>query len=84
MKLVFSKSEELEISVHKRSGDSKIEFSYIDIVKELIKTQKLDAPDLEGEFSEAEKESISSMIEHINEEASNFYSDEDEPEGDLD
>ncbi len=83
MKLVFRKNEELEISVHKKSGDSNIEFSYIDMIKELISTQKLDAPELEGEFSEAEKESISSMIEHINDEVANFYSDEDEAEDDL-
>jgi hypothetical protein len=78
MKLVFCKNEELEISVHKKSGDSKIEFSYIDMIKELIKTQKLDTPELDGEFSEAEKGSISSMIEHINAEVSNFYSEDDD------
>lgn len=78
MKLIFSKNEKLEISVHKMSGDSRSEFSYIDMIKELITTQKLDNPELEGEFSEAEKGSIHSMVKHINDEVSNFYSDEDE------
>lgn len=83
MKLVFRKSEELEISVHQKSGDSMSEFSYIGMIKELIKTRNLGEPELEGEFSEAEKGSISSMVEHINDEVARFYSDEDEAEDDL-
>ncbi len=78
MKLVFSKNEELEISVHKKSGDSLSDFTYIDMIKELIREQKLDAPELDGEFSEAEKGSINSMVKHINDEVANFYADEDE------
>lgn len=78
MKLVFRKSEALEISVNKKSGDSESGFSYIEMIKELINTQKLDPPDLEGDFSEAEKASINSMVEHINDEVGNFYSDEDD------
>ena len=78
MKLVFSKNEELEVSVHKKSGNIKSNFSYVDMIKDLIKTQKLDTPELEGEFTEAEKGSISSMVEHINDEVANFYSEENE------
>lgn len=78
MKLVFSKNKELEVSVHKKSGDSRSDFSYIDMIKGLIKTKKLDDPDLDGEFSDAEKGSINSMVKHINVEIASFYSDEDE------
>lgn len=84
MKLVFSKNEDLEITVHQKSGDDKVEFNYIDMIKDLIKTQKLDAPELAGDFSEAEKGSINLMVERINIEVSNFYSDEDNDEDDLD
>ena len=80
MKLVFSKNEDLEITVHQKSGDDKVEFNYIDMIKDLIKTQKLDAPELAGDFSEAEKGSINLMVERINIEVSNFYSDEDNDE----
>lgn len=80
MKLVFSKNEELEISVHSQSGSNKAEFSYIEMIKELIKEEKLDTPELVGEFTEAEKESVNSMIKHINDEVANFYSDEENPE----
>ena len=80
MKLVFSKSEELEISVYSLSGGNKAEFNYIDMIKELIKDKKLDAPELIGEFSESEKESVDSMVKHINEDVAKFYSDEEDQE----
>lgn len=77
MKLVFTKNEELEISVHKLSGNNKTKFNYIDMIKELIKDKKLDASELNGEFTEAEMGSINSMVDHINTEVANFYSDEE-------
>ena len=77
MKLVFSKNEELEISVHSLSGSNKTEFNYIDMIKELIKDEKLDTPELIGEFTEAEMKSVNSMVKHINDEVANFYSDEE-------
>lgn len=78
MKLVFTKNEELEISVYKLSEGNKEDFNYIGMLKELIKEEKLDEPDLIGEFTEAEKESINSMIKHINTEVANFYSDDEQ------
>lgn len=78
MRLIFRKNKESEISVHKKSGDREIEFSYIDMIKEITKARKLDDADLEGDFSEAEKGSISSMVTHINDEVAAFYSDEND------
>lgn len=72
MNLVFNKNEKLEISVHSQSGKNKAEFSYINMVKELIKEEKLELPELIGEFTEAEKKSIYSMVEDINLEVANF------------
>lgn len=78
MKLVFSKSEESEISVHKLSNGNKTDFNYVDMIKALIKDEKLVTPELNGDFSDAEKESINSMINHINSEVAHFYYDEED------
>ncbi|MDD2324500.1 MAG: hypothetical protein PHW63_00590 [Alphaproteobacteria bacterium] len=80
MKLVFSKNEELEISVHKLVAGEKTAFSYTDMIKDLINTRRLDEPELEGKFTDTEKESIISMVEHINTEVADFFSDEEGPE----
>lgn len=79
MKLVFSKNEQSEILVKNKSGNKKTDFSYIDLIQELIKTKELDDPELEGDFTDAEKESIRSMVTHINREVADFYSEEEEP-----
>lgn len=80
MKLSFSKSEELEVSVtHKTGGEDKA-FSYIEMIRSLIEHKKLGEPELNGDFSESEKASISSMIAHINKEVSDFYNEEAQEE----
>ena len=81
MKLSFIKNEELEVSVsqkHGKHGDQHKAFNYVDMIKYLIKEKKLDEPELIGEFSDSERESISSMINHINQEVSDFYAEEDD------
>tara|TARA_R110002096_G_scaffold436045_1_gene666021 strand:- start:7013 stop:7249 length:237 start_codon:yes stop_codon:yes gene_type:complete len=78
MKLIFSKNEENVISVTRKVGDNTSEFGYVDMVKSLIKTHSLEEPEIEGEFSDAEKESITKMVEHINAEVAEFYSEEEE------
>lgn len=78
MKLVFSKNDENVISVTRKVGDDTSEFSYVEMVKSLIKTQSLGQPEIEGEFSDAEKESITKMVEHINAEVAEFYSEEED------
>ncbi|MEL4401326.1 hypothetical protein AAEJ42_13700 [Shewanella algae] len=78
MKLVFSKNEKHEISVVSKDGDSETEFNYISMIKKLIDTKQLEDPEFDGDFSDSEKESVRSMINHINQEAADFYSDEEE------
>ncbi len=75
MKLVFTKNEQHEISVLSKTDDGLIAFKYIDMIKILIDVKQLEEPELTGEFSDSEKESISSMINHINTEVTNFYSE---------
>ncbi len=80
MKLSFSKNEELEISVTQKIGGERKPFNYIGMIKSLIENKRLDVPEIIGDFSDSEKESILSMIKHINKEVASFYSDEDEDE----
>ncbi|WP_432460986.1 hypothetical protein [Agarivorans sp. QJM3NY_25] len=73
MKLIFSKNEQLEISVELHDGENSKEFNYVDMVKHLIHIKRLDSAEVIGEFSEAEKASIDSMVTHINSEVAGFY-----------
>ena len=76
MKLLFSKNDKHEISVVSKAGDSIAAFNYIDMVKQLIDLKKLEDPEFEGEFSDSEKESVLSMVGHINHEVAEFYSED--------
>ena len=76
MKLVFSKNEQQEISVLRRDGDNTVEFNYVDMIKSLINVKSLEEPEIDGDFSEPEKESILSMITHINTEVAEYYSED--------
>ena len=77
MKLIFSKNENLEISVRQIIDGANKEFNYVEMVKKLIETRKLEAPEIEGDFSDSEKQSINSMIAHINSDVLEFYSEDD-------
>ena len=78
MKLVFSKNDQLEISVIQKDGDSEKEFNYVDMIKNLINVKSLEESEMIGDFSESEKDSIISMIEHINSKVAEFYSEDKE------
>jgi len=78
MKLVFSKNDQLEISVMQKDGSNSIEFKYVDLIKKLINVKALEEPEMIGDFSESEKESITSMVKHINSEVAEFYSKSEE------
>jgi len=77
MKLIFKKNDKHEISVLSSNGEEEAEFNYIDMIKNLINLKKMDEPEFDGEFSDSEKESVLSMIGHINQEVTDFYSDSD-------
>lgn len=80
MKLSFSKNGELEVSVTQKIGEEYKSFNYVGMIKSLIENKKLDDPELIGDFSDSERESISSMITHINNEVSDFYKEDDSQE----
>jgi hypothetical protein len=66
MKLKFIKNEKHQIDVVQVIGKNAREFSYVDMIKYLISSNKLDEPETEGEFTPAEIRSILSMTKHIN------------------
>lgn len=70
MKLIFKKDEKDEISVFHKVGDQEIDFSYVDMIKFLIGSKEMTEPDILGDFTDAEKKSIVSMVTLINKEIS--------------
>jgi len=67
MKLVFKKSEDAEISVFISNGKDEVTFDYISMVKSLIEEREMETPDIIGDFTSAEIESIKSMVLYLNE-----------------
>lgn len=67
MKLVFRKNEAGEISVFRKEDDTEKPFVYVEMIKELIESRSMDEVEVHGNFSDAERGSISSMTKFINE-----------------
>jgi len=76
MKLVFNKNDDLEISVTQKDGDEVKEFNYVEMIKDLISTKRLEEPEMVGDFTDSEINSIQTMIKHINTDVSEFYADD--------
>ena len=72
MKICFKKNVENEVSVVQIDDGKEIEFKYVNMIKNLIKKDKLEEPITQGEFSDAEVESIRRMTQLINEEVDEF------------
>ncbi|MBK6630502.1 MAG: hypothetical protein IPG33_05350 [Betaproteobacteria bacterium] len=67
MKLVFRKNEAGEISVFRKEAGMEKPFVYVEMIKELIESRLMDEPEVLGNFSDAERDSISSMTRFITE-----------------
>ena len=70
MKLIFKKDKESQISVFQLLDGHELEFSYVDMIKALLKSKQLEAPEISGGFTDAEVKSINSMVTFINKEIS--------------
>jgi hypothetical protein len=70
MKLVFKKDKNHQISVLQDIDGKRVVFDYVDMIKALIKSRRLEAPDISEGFTEAEVRSIKSMVERINKQIS--------------
>lgn len=68
MKLIFKKDEESQISVVQDVDGTEQDFSYVDMIKALIESKKMEEPEISESFTEAEITSIKRMVELINEE----------------
>ena len=71
MKLIFRKDKESQISVFQVVEGREEEFCYVEMIKALIESKKMDTPEIStDDFTEAEIKSINSMVEYINKELS--------------
>ena len=68
MKLIFKKDEESQISVVQDIDGKEQEFSYVDMIKALIESKKMEDPEILKGFTDAEVTSIKRMVEFINKE----------------
>jgi len=66
MKLVFRKEQPSQVEVQQILDDKVSDFSYIDMMKSLLKGERLELGLLAGDFSKEEEASINSMVSHIN------------------
>lgn len=66
MKLIFKKDKDHQISVFQVIDGKEKEFSYVDMIKTLIESKKMDIPDISEGFTDAEIRSIGSMVQFIN------------------
>ena len=71
MKLKFQKNEASEVSVSLDIDAEVQDFDYIVMMKELIKSRKMENPEILGDFSEGEADSIKSMVKYLNDALSN-------------
>ena len=67
MKLVFKKDKDSQISVFQEIKKKEKDFSYVEMITDLIKTKKMENPDISDGFSDEEIKSIRSMVKLINE-----------------
>ena len=68
MKLIFKKDDESQISVFQIIDGQEQEFSYVDMIKALIESKKMEEPEILEGFTVAEVTSIKRMVEFINKE----------------
>ena len=66
MKLVFEKKDSQTIDVKIKHNADIQNFDYVAMLKGLLKYGSLGDSDLTGDFSEAERDSIASMVKHLN------------------
>ena len=73
MKWIFSKEDEQCSIILQKTDGTKIDFSYIDMIKELYEERKIEAADFEGDFTDGEQESVKTLIDEINNHTQDFF-----------
>lgn len=77
MKWIFTKENDQCSIVLEKADGSKIDFSYIDMIKELYEEQKIEKAEFEGDFTEEEKGSVNLLIDEINSHTREFFDQEE-------
>jgi hypothetical protein len=67
MKLIISKDESDELLIKIAKGTVEEEFTYVEMLKELLNNNKFEETIYEEGVTETEKERIESMLKQINE-----------------
>tara|TARA_R110002074_G_scaffold284837_1_gene456580 strand:+ start:311 stop:568 length:258 start_codon:yes stop_codon:yes gene_type:complete len=67
MKLYFSKDDQDEIVVKMSTSTIQEDFSYVEMIKNLLNNNEFDETEFSGDFSDDEKSRIESMLSSINE-----------------
>lgn len=73
MKWIFSKEDEQCSIILQKTDGTKIDFSYIDMIKELYEERKIEVADFEGDFTDGEQESVKTLIDEINKHTQDFF-----------
>jgi len=81
MKLYFSKDEQNEIVVKMSTLTIQEDFSYIQMIKNLLVKNKFKETDFLGDFSDDEKNRIQAMLKNINDSIVTSGEEESEEEG---
>jgi hypothetical protein len=75
MKLIFNKEENNDITVKIQQGTIPIEFTYTEMIKQLLKNNTIDNTDF-GNITDDEKKNLEDMLAKI----SNIFEEEEEEE----
>lgn len=64
MKLFFTKSEKGEITLEIQKGTDRIDFDYVEMIKQLMEDNVIDEPDFEN-LDEEEKDKVKGLLGEI-------------------
>jgi len=67
MKLIFSKDNDNNLTIQMITGTVVEDFTYVNMIKELIKNNKFEETEYNENISSEEREKIESMLNQINE-----------------
>ena len=75
MKLIFNKEDNNDITVKIQQGTIPVEFTYTEMIKQLLENNTIDDTDF-GNLSDEEKQNLEDMLNKI----SNIFDEEDTEE----
>jgi hypothetical protein len=78
MKLLFNKEDNNDITVKIQQGTVPIEFTYTEMIKQLLETNTIDDTDF-GNLSDDEQENLEDMLNKISE----IFNEEEEDEQEI-